>query len=178
MTFDLPAKVLLSLTVLAALNTPALAVTRWIPLPVSKAVALDEDRPGPNVSRGAALYKNCRACHDIGPAAGTRVGPDLTGIVGRPAASIEGFSYSKALHTAGEEGLVWSRSLLDQYLAAPTDFLPGNKMAFVGLDDAEARRNLIGYLATFKVAEPPAETVEDEPAADTDVQAPSSDQQP
>jgi cytochrome c len=178
MTFNSAAKVLLSLTALAVFSAPALAITRWIPLPVRKAVALDETRPGPDVSRGAVVYKNCRACHDIGPNAEHRVGPDLTGVVGRPAASIEGYAYSEALSAAGKEGLVWSRSLLDQYLAAPTKFLPGNKMAYVGLHDDEARRNLIAYLATFQIAEPSTEAVEGEQPAPAAATIPSSDQQP
>lgn len=174
----LAAKTLLGLTALALFHAPALAVTRWIPLPVPKALAMDESQPRPNVSQGAVVYKNCRACHDIGLNPEARVGPDLTGIVGRPAARLDNYAYSEALHAAGEEGLVWSPSLLDQYLAAPTKFLPGNKMAYVGLHDDQARRDLIAYLATFEIAEPAPSAEEETPTAPDGMTNPSSDQQP
>lgn len=171
MQLKLAAKALAGLATVAALHSPALAVTRWIPLPVSKSTATDESRPAPDVSHGATIYKNCLACHDLGSNAGLRVGPDLTGIVGRPAAFLEGYSYSEAMHKAGKEGLVWSRNLLDQYLAAPTQFVPGNKMAYVGLKDSDERRNLIAYLATFAAPEfdpepfPQPEAVIEQPAS-------------
>lgn len=177
------AAVLVVVATFAILDAPAFAVTRWVPLPASKASALDEARQPPDAGRGAVVYENCRACHDIGSNAGTRVGPDLTGVVGRPAASLEGYAYSEALHTAGREGLVWTRDLLDQYLAAPTKFLPGNKMAFVGLRDAEARRDLIAYLATFESTDEGAEQNETAPAqeetsAPEAAAPPPADQQP
>ncbi|CFW99267.1 Cytochrome c2 (modular protein) [Candidatus Filomicrobium marinum] len=171
MHLKMAANVLIGVATFALCCTPALAITRWIPLPVAKSVAIDTSQPGPNISRGAVVYKNCRACHDIGQDAGTRVGPDLTGIVGRPAAVLEDYTYSKAMHEAGKEGLIWSRDLLDQYLSAPTKFIPGNKMAYIGLNDAEARRNLIAYLATFEIiGRAPWEPVE--------ITAPLPDQRP
>lgn len=171
MHLKVAANILLGLATFAVYHTPALAVTRWIPLPIPKSVAMDTSQPGPNVSRGAVVYKNCRACHDIGQDATTRVGPDLTGIVGRPAAVLEDYAYSDAIQKAGEEGLVWSRDLLNQYLSAPTKFIPGNKMAYIGLNDAEARRNLIAYLATFEIiGRAPWEPVE--------ITAPLPDQRP
>lgn len=183
MQLKLAAKALLGLAAAAALHSPALAVTRWIPLPVSKSVATDETRSAPDVSQGATLYKNCLACHDLGANAGLRVGPDLTGIVGRPAAALEGYSYSESLHKAGKEGLVWSRDLLSQYLAAPTRFVPGNKMAYVGLADDDARRDLIAYLATFATPEPepepqPESVSEPEPARPAEATQPSPTQNP
>lgn len=191
MQLKLAAITLFGLATIAALHSPALAVTRWIPLPVSKSVATDETRSAPNVSQGATLYKNCLACHDLGPNAGLRVGPDLTGVVGRPAASLEGYAYSESLHKAGQEGLVWSKDLLSQYLAAPTRFVPGNKMAYIGLADAAARRDLIAYLATFATPEPepqpeaeaepgpqPEPASEPEPAGPAEAAQPSSTQDP
>lgn len=163
MQLKLAAKALTGLAAVAILHSPALALTRWIPLPIPKSVATDETRPAPDVSRGATVYRNCVACHDLGPNVGLRVGPDLTGVVGRAAASLEGYAYSDSMDKAGQEGLVWSKNLLDQFLAAPSRFVPGNKMAYVGVKDADERRNLIAYLATFSApqslpgSEPPAQ---------------------
>ena len=35
---------------------------------------------------------------------------------------------------------------IDQWLAAPREFLPGNRMAFAGIPDEADRRDLIAYL--------------------------------
>lgn len=41
--------------------------------------------------------------------------------------------------------MFWSAGALDRYLADPTGFVPGNKMALPGLKKADARENLIAY---------------------------------
>jgi Cytochrome c2 len=61
------------------------------------------------------------------------VGPQLNGIIGRPAGAVEGFNYSQANKKAGEEGLVWTEENLFKYLENPREFMPKNKMAFAGL---------------------------------------------
>ena len=38
---------------------------------------------------------------------------------------------------AGEKGLVWSEETIDKYLENPREFVPKNKMAFVGLQKPE-----------------------------------------
>jgi cytochrome c len=78
---------------------------------------------------GERLWRNCQACHmivdDAGEvlARGGRVGPNLYRVVGRPAASIEGFRYSADLTAAGEAGLVWDTESFQAYTANPTAFL-------------------------------------------------------
>jgi cytochrome c len=103
-----------------------------------------------NVEDGAEVFKKCRACHDIGPGAKNKVGPLLNGILGRPAGTIDGFSYSTANKEAGAKGLVWTEEVLFKYLEAPLTFMPGTKMAFAGLKDAQDRKDVIAYLKTFK----------------------------
>ena len=99
---------------------------------------------------GADVFKKCRACHDVGPAAKNKVGPLLNGIIGRAAGTIEGFSYSEANKKAGAGGLVWTEDVMFKYLEGPLSFMPGTKMAFAGLKDAQDRKDLIAYLKTFK----------------------------
>ncbi len=99
---------------------------------------------------GADVFKKCRACHDVGPAAKNKVGPLLNGIIGRAAGTIEGFSYSEANKKAGAGGLVWTEEVIFKYLEAPLSFMPGTKMAFAGIKDAQDRKDLIAYLKTFK----------------------------
>jgi cytochrome c len=102
-----------------------------------------------NVEDGAEVFKKCRACHDIGPDAKNKVGPLLTGIVGRPAGKVEGFNYSTANKEAGGKGLVWTEAVLFNYLESPLSFMPGTKMAFAGLKDPQDRKDVIAYLKTF-----------------------------
>merc|ERR1711953_350447 len=70
-------------------------------------------------------------------------GPKLQGVVGRPVASADGFSYSGALSGKGGK---WSEKTLDKYLKSPADYAPGNAMAFAGLANAKDRADVIPYL--------------------------------
>src|SRR5262249_31235157 len=102
-----------------------------------------------NAQDGAEVFKKCRACHDVGPDAKNKVGPLLNGIIDRHAGTIEGFSYSEANKVAGAKGLAWNDETLFKYLENPLAFMPGTKMAFAGLKDAQDRKDLIAYLKTF-----------------------------
>ncbi len=41
---------------------------------------------------------------------------------------------------------VWDEATLNRWLTAPTDLVPGTKMAFAGLPKAEDRTAVIDYL--------------------------------
>ena len=103
-----------------------------------------------NAEAGGDVFKKCRACHDVGPAAKNKVGPLLNGIIGRPAGTIDGFAYSDANKKAGTSGLVWTEEIMFKYLENPLSFMPGTKMAFAGLKDAQDRQDVIAYLKQFK----------------------------
>lgn len=98
---------------------------------------------------GKNVFKQCIACHTI-EAGKNKVGPSLFGIVDRPAATVEGFKYSKAMAEKGTGGLVWNTENLDAYLKQPKAFLPGGSMAFAGVKDDAKRADLLTYLATLK----------------------------
>jgi cytochrome c2 len=102
-----------------------------------------------NAEEGAEVFKKCRSCHDVGPGAKNKVGPILNDIVGRKAGTIEGFAYSDANKAAGAKGLTWTDDVLLKYLENPLTYMPGTKMAFAGLKDAQDRKDLIAYLKTF-----------------------------
>jgi cytochrome c len=92
---------------------------------------------------GAQVFRTCAACHTLEPGV-HRTGPSLAGVFGRKAGTAEGFHrYSEAL---GSADLVWSEDTLNGFLADPQAFLPGNRMTFRGIDDAQARADLIAYL--------------------------------
>ncbi|MGI9404055.1 MAG: c-type cytochrome [Hyphomicrobium sp.] len=99
-------------------------------------------------NQGALVFNQCRACHAIGPGARNKAGPALNGIVGRKAASVPGFNYSKAMKEAAAKGLIWNEQSLSAYLEAPDTFLPNGVMAFGGVKNEGDLKNLIAYLKT------------------------------
>jgi cytochrome c len=85
---------------------------------------------------GAKIFTACAACHAT--ATPDHQGPALRGVVGRPAGTLPGFRYSRALKNARR---VWSEATLDAYLADPQAALPGNAMPYPGLPDPAPRRH-------------------------------------
>ena len=91
-------------------------------------------------TRGEQIYKRCQGCHSI---EANRVGPRHQGLFGRQAGSLTDYTYSKAMKAAG---IVWTETTLDQFIANPRGFVPGTKMPFAGIADAQERADLIAYL--------------------------------
>lgn len=102
-------------------------------------------------ARGGREAKKCAACHAFEAGAPGRLGPALYGIVGRAVGAEAGFRYSGAM--AGRGG-AWDYEALDAFLAAPKEWLPGTKMVFPGIADAQARADVVLWLRGL--AEAPA----------------------
>ena len=111
---------------------------------------------------GEAAFRQCATCHMVGDGARARVGPPLNAIYGMTAGTQEGFRYSPAMVTAGEEGLVWNTETMSAYFADPRGYIRGNRMAFAGLRNDDDIANVIAYLKTYS---PDAEASEDDSAA-------------
>ena len=90
--------------------------------------------------RGATLAMQCRACHSFEDGGPALVGPNLFGIFGRPVGTADGYPYSPALVAAD---FIWTPNALDAWLAEPSRFLPGNRMVFGGLRNADDRNAVI-----------------------------------
>ena len=102
-----------------------------------------------NPEEGENVFKKCRTCHDVGDSAKNKVGPALNNIVGRKAASVNGFAYSTDMKALGSNGFVWSEENLSKYLENVKSVVANGKMVFPGLKDEQDRKDLIAYLKKF-----------------------------
>ncbi|MBK8755349.1 MAG: c-type cytochrome [Candidatus Competibacteraceae bacterium] len=89
----------------------------------------------------------CVVCHSLEKGGSTPVAPSLWGIVGAPKGGAKGYGYSLALAKAGG---VWTEHDLDEYLTAPSRFLPGTSKTISGLPNTQERAKVIAFLATLK----------------------------
>lgn len=112
-------------------------------LGIAVAVATPATAADGDAEAGAKIFKKCKACHTIELGGKNKIGPNLAGIFGRPAASIDGFKYSKALKNSG---IVWDEASIAEWLANPRTMLKGNKMAFPGLRKEDDIANVIAYM--------------------------------
>ena len=95
-----------------------------------------------NAANGRTVFAQCRTCHVTDPGV-NRIGPSLAGIVGRQAGTVAGYAYSPA---NANSGITWTPEKLFQYLENPQRVIPGTKMVFPGIPDAQRRADLIAYL--------------------------------
>lgn len=98
----------------------------------------------PNVDHGKVVFMQCQVCHSrqVGV---NKIGPSLANVVGRHSGIIPGYSYSAANK---DSGIVWTPEKLFQYLQAPQRVIPGTKMTFAGLPNAQDRADVIAFLKT------------------------------
>jgi cytochrome c len=101
-----------------------------------------------DAAKGEKLFARCVACHSIKDTS-NRTGPYLKGIVGRPVASAEGYTYSKAMLEYAKTAGVWDEKNLDVYLTDPRGVVKGTKMALGPMKKAEERADIIAFLKTI-----------------------------
>lgn len=90
----------------------------------------------------AALFtRQCGTCHSIVPGE-KRQGPNLAGVYGRKAGSVEGYKCSPGFATVD---FAWDEEHLDPYLTNPKSVIPGGVMAYRQANP-DVRRTIIGYL--------------------------------
>ncbi|MEO0981161.1 MAG: cytochrome c family protein [Pseudomonadota bacterium] len=94
-------------------------------------------------ARGQRTFRLCSSCHLLEEGAGDLIGPNLHGMFGRQVGAVEGFNYSSAV---AEADFVWTPEILDEWLANPRDFLPGNRMSFAGVRRPDDRVAVIAYI--------------------------------
>ncbi len=96
---------------------------------------------------GKLFTKTCGGCHSVGEGARGGFGPELNGIIGRPAGVTTDYQYSDAMKNSG---VVWTRDKLAAYIEDPKAVVSGTRMIFWGISDREKIENLLSYLETFQ----------------------------
>jgi len=92
------------------------------------------------------IFGVCKACHQIGETAKNSVGPVLNGVIGRPAGTYPGYSYSAANKNSG---ITWDEATFREYIKDPRAKIPGTKMIYAGLRDEQKVNDLLAYLKQF-----------------------------
>ena len=92
---------------------------------------------------GKTVFNRCKICHRVEAGAPSALGPNLHGLFGRKAGTVEGYDYSAAMKNSG---VTWDEETLRKYLGDPKGFIPGNKMAFPGLKNQSELDNVLAYL--------------------------------
>jgi cytochrome c len=126
--------------------SPAAAVKEAQPAAAAGAQAFDGLLASGSAEHGAQIAKQCEICHNVQEGQGTKIGPDLYGVVGRPVASVPGFNYSAALKAKGG---TWTFDALNTWLENPRADVPGTLMTFAGLPNEKQRADVVDYLDTL-----------------------------
>ena len=110
-----------------------------------------------DADEGKSVFGKCKSCHTIAApdgevfVKGGRTGPNLYGIVGQTAGTGD-FRYSKALGSAGENGLVWDEELIAAFVTDPRGFLKelgGDNKTKMTFKLRKGGEDVAAYLATF-----------------------------
>jgi len=115
-----------------------------------------------SVERGTQVAKQCELCHNLGKGQGTKIGPDLYGVIGRKVAAESGFNYSAPLKAKGG---TWTFEAMDKWLLNPRADVPGTLMTFAGIPNDKQRADVIAYLnSNSDKPEPLPKAAENKPA--------------
>lgn len=127
----------------------AAAAPAAVPLPVLLAQA--------DAQKGQNFARACATCHNFEKGAGVKIGPPLYGVVGRPVASVPGFSYSDSLKSMGGD---WTFDKIFQFIANPKAMASGTKMTFPGEPDPAKRADIVAYLDSLSDSPVPLPAVQ------------------
>ena len=96
-----------------------------------------------DLAHGEKVFKKCSACHMIASDGKNMIGPNLWSVIGRQAASVSDYKYSKAMIAYGKK---WSFEEMNAYLIKPQSYIKGTKMAFAGLRKEKDRASVILFM--------------------------------
>lgn len=97
-----------------------------------------------DAAAGAKVFQKCQTCHamvneagEVVAGKGAKTGPNLYGLPGRVAGSVEGFKYGDDIVALGATGFQWSEADFVSYVADPSKFLQEK------LSDSKARGKMM-----------------------------------
>src|ERR1035437_8014366 len=99
-----------------------------------------------DAAAGEKIFGVCKACHQIGETAKNSVGPVLNGVIGRPAGTYPGYSYSAANKNSG---ITWDEATFREYINDATAKIPCTRMIYAGLRDEQKVNDLLASLKQF-----------------------------
>ena len=115
-----------------------------------------------DAAEGEKAFRQCQSCHVVQDDAGeilagraAKTGPNLYGVVGRTAGSVEDFRYSDLMKAAGEAGMVYDEATFVPYVIDPTAHLRevtgegGRSKMTYRVRKEEDAVNLYAFLAQF-----------------------------
>lgn len=119
--------------------------------PAELKVALAMAAPAPQKTVVAAVrpasFGQCAVCHSDKQGQKSGFGPNLFGIAGTKAGAVPGYAFSAAMASSN---VIWNRENLDAFLLSPQSRMPGTKMSFSGVKDAEKRKEIVDYILGLK----------------------------
>jgi cytochrome c len=100
-----------------------------------------------DAAAGEKVFAKCKACHQVGEGAKNAVAPELNGLSGRKAGSVEGYNYSDPMKNSG---ITWDEASFKEFIKNPKAKVPGTKMIFQGLASEGDQDNVWAYLSQYK----------------------------
>lgn len=118
--------------------------------------------PTGDAAAGEKAFRQCQSCHVVQAPDGevlagraARTGPNLYGVVGRTAGTVEDYAYSDVMEAAGAAGMVYDEANFVPYVMDPTTHLTEvsgengrGKMVYRVRKEADAH-DLYAFLAQF-----------------------------
>jgi len=98
------------------------------------------------IAAGRQVFEHCIACHAVDPGK-QGFGPDLHGVVGRPAASLPNFVYSEALK---KSKVIWTEYNLRAWMSGNDKMIPGTRMRHVSITDVTEQDYLLAFLSSLQ----------------------------
>ncbi len=97
-----------------------------------------------DAAAGQAVFNRCKICHALEAGKHIPVGPNLHGMFGRKAGTVDNFAYSEAMKQFGYR--LGRRDAGKIPAQIRKQFIPGNRMAFPGIKDDKQIADLLAYL--------------------------------
>jgi len=110
------------------------------------AAGLAQAGPGDAKAGNDVFDQECSDCHSV-KMGKNKKGPSLFDVVGRKSGSIADYTYSDGMRALN---VVWDVEKLSAYITKPKAVVPDGKMKYDGLADAQARADLLAFLAAQK----------------------------